>query len=132
MEMLLVPAQERDGFGGDVAEPDLAPLPDPDRYTEAQWEQTDALLELEDVPRRLSGLLAEARAIDPDLTGLLVLRALHAFSPEVGAAVPRGERQVLLAVDDGTGLEDAEYGGADLLVASARITNRSTEDGAVA
>jgi hypothetical protein len=132
VEMLLVPAQERDGLGVDVAEPELAPLPDPDRYTEEQWQVVDALFELDEVPRRLSGLLDEARAADPDLVGLVVLRALHAFSPEVGAAARRGERRVIVAVDDGSDLMDIDYGGADLLVASARLNQESTADGEVA
>jgi hypothetical protein len=132
VEMLLVPAQERDGLGVDVTEPELAPLPDPDRYTEEQWQVVDALFELDEVPRRLSGLLDEARAADPDLVGLVVLRALHAFSPEVGAAARRGERRVVVAVDDGTDLMDIDYGGADLLVASARLNQESTGDGEVA
>jgi hypothetical protein len=122
VEMLLVPGQERDGLGGDVAEPDLAPPPGPDRFTEEQWQDADRLFDVAQVPRRLSGLLAEARAIDPDLTELVVLRAVHAFSPEVGTAVRQGERWLLVAVDDGTDLLDAEYGGADLLVARARLT----------
>lgn len=121
VEMLLVPAQERDGLGGDLASPDLAPLPDPDRYTADQWRSVELLFDLDDVPRRLSGLLAEARETDPDLAGLVVLRAVHAFSPEVGTAVRQGERRLTVAVDDGTRLVDAEFGGADLLVAQARV-----------
>jgi len=138
VEMLLVPAQERDGLGGDVAEPDLAPLPASDRYTEQQWRAVDNLFELDEIPRRLSGLLGEARRIDGDLAGLVVLRALHAFSPEVGSAVRQGERWLVLAVADGTDLMDTEYGGADLLVARARLdpqspqSPQSAEDGEVA
>jgi hypothetical protein len=132
VEMLLVPTQDRDGLGGDVSEPDLAPLPDPDRFTEQQWRAVDALFELDEVPRRLSGLLAQARTIDPDLAGLVVLRALHAFSPEVGTAVRQGERRLVVAVDDGTALADLEYGGSDLLLAQARIVPESTKDGEVA
>lgn len=128
MEMLLVPSPDRDGLGGDVTEPDLAPLPDPDRFTEEQWQAVNALFELDEVPCRLSGLLARARAIDPDLTELVVLRALYAFSPEVGLAVRQGEQRLLVAVDDGTGLDDLEFGGADPLVATARIIAGADRD----
>lgn len=121
VEMLLVPAVDRDGLGGDVVKPELAPLPDPDRFTEQQWQAVDALFELDEVPCRLSGLLAQARMIDPDLTGLVVLRAVYAFSPEVGLAVRQGEKRLLVAVDDGTELDDPQFGGADLLLAQARI-----------
>jgi hypothetical protein len=92
----------------------------------------DGLFELDEVPRRLSGLLAQARTVDPDLAALVVLRALHAFSPEVGTAVRQGERRLVVAVDDGTALEDPDFGGADLLLAEARIVPESTEDGEVA
>lgn len=121
VEMLLVPAAERDGLGLVVTEPELAPLPDPSRYSPAQWEAADRLFELDDVPRRLSGLLAEARANDPDLVGLIALRALHAFSPEVGAAVRQREARLTVAIDDGTPLVDPDYGGADLLIATAAL-----------
>lgn len=123
VEMLLVPAQDRDGLGSDVTEPELAPLPDPDRYTEEQWRMVDALFDLDDMPRRLSGLLDEARAVDPDLAGLVVLLAVHAFSPEVEQAVRRRDSRLLVAVDDGAELVDVEFSGADLLVASARIVS---------
>lgn len=53
---------------------------------------------------------------------------MHAYSPEVGAALRQGERQVLLAVDDGTLLEDPEFGGADLLLSSAAVDRREEEE----
>jgi hypothetical protein len=121
VEMLLVPSVDRDALGVDLVEPQLAPLPDPDRFTEDQWRLVDALFDLDDVPCRLSGLLAQARASDPDVTGLVVLRALYAFSPEVGLAVRQHEQRLLVAVDDGTALADPEFGGADLLVAQAHV-----------
>jgi hypothetical protein len=127
VEMLLVPAAERDGLGLAVAEPELAPLPDPSRYNSAQWAAADRLFELDEVPRRLSGLLAEARATDPDLAGLIALRALHAFSPEVGAAVRQRETRLTIAIDDGTPLADPEYGGSDLLIATAAVTAMSDD-----
>ena len=77
----------------------------------------------------MSGLLAAARTIDPDLAHLVALRALHAVSPEVGVAVRQGDRALLVAVDDGAALADPQFGGADLLVgvASLREAHRQPE-----
>ena len=69
-----------------------------------------------DAPRRLSGLLAEARRSDPELPYLVALLAVHAASPPVGTAYRQGEERLLFAVDDGTELDDPEFGGADLIV----------------
>jgi hypothetical protein len=69
----------------------------------------------------LSGVLAEARLLDPDLPWLVALLALHAVSPEIGVAVRQGDDRVLLAVDDGTPLEDPQFGGSDLLVGVAHL-----------
>lgn len=81
------------------------------------------LLDLEhDAPRRLSGLLAEARRTgDADLPYLVALLAVHAASPPVGTAYRQGERRLLFAVDDGAELEDPEFGGADLIVGTALL-----------
>jgi hypothetical protein len=99
----------------------LAPLPDPDVFSEEQWRQAGELLELDEVPRRLSGLLADARALDPHLPLLVALRVLHALAPEIGVAVRQGDEAVLLAVDDGTLLHDLQFGGSDLLVGVAQL-----------
>jgi hypothetical protein len=74
-----------------------------------------------DAPRRLSGLLAEARTKDPDLPYLVALLAVHAASPPVGTAYRQGEQKLLFAVDDGTELDDPEFGGADLIVGTALL-----------
>jgi hypothetical protein len=118
--LLTVPKDKEDLLGG-VPEPDLAPPPDPEVFSEELWQAAWALLELDEVPWRLSGLLAEAREIDPDLPHLVALLALHAFSPEIGVARRQGDSGVLLAVDDGTPLDDPCFGGTDLLVGVARI-----------
>ena len=70
---------------------------------------------------RLSRLLAAARAADPALPQLVALRVLHAVGSAVATARNQGDDTVLLAVDDGTVLRDAEYGGADLLVGTAGV-----------
>jgi hypothetical protein len=138
VRMLITPSTERDDLVGEVPEPELMPPPDPDIFSDDHWGHADALLDLADVPRRLSGLLSDARAIDPLLPQLVLLRVLHAVSPEIGVAIRQRDERVLVAVDDGTPLEDPEFGGADLLVSVARLTNTqvdepsSTEEGAVA
>jgi hypothetical protein len=119
--LLLAPPQEQTRLLDEMPDPNLAPAPDPDVFSAELWRHADALLELEEVPRRLSGLLAEARSIDHDLPLLVALRVLYAVSPEIGVAVRQGDTQILLAVDDGTPLADPGFGGADLLVAAARL-----------
>lgn len=127
VRMLLAPPAEREHLVGEVPEPDLVPSVDPYRFTEEHWRQSDALLAVDGVPRRLSGLLEEAREIDADLPTLVALRVLHAFSPEVGSARLRGDDDLLIAVDDGRELDDPDFGGADLLVVRARSTERADE-----
>jgi hypothetical protein len=119
--LLLAPPQERGNLLDEVLEPDLVPAPDPEVFSDELWRYADMLLELENAPRRLSGLLAEARTIDRDLPLLVTLRVLYALSPEIGVAVRQGDAQVLLAVDDGSGLQDPEFGGADLLVGLIKL-----------
>ena len=121
VDMLLSPPRERDPLGEPVPEPELAPPADPDRFNGDLWDHADALLELAGAPRRLSGLLAEARSIDPGLPHLVALRSLHAVSPEIGVALRQGDPALLVAVDDGTPLADAGFGGADLLVGVAAL-----------
>ncbi|GAB2770697.1 hypothetical protein [Amycolatopsis magusensis] len=121
VSLLLRPAPERDQLVGEVPEPELLPAEDTDRYSDEQWRQADELLTLPEVPRRLSGLIEEARRLDPALPRLVALRAVHAYGPEVGAAIRQGERRVLLAVDDGTELDDPEFGGSDLLLMTAQV-----------
>lgn len=131
VDMLLTPSAVRDHTAGEVTEPLLSPLPDPDRYSEQQWRDAEALLELDEVPRRLSGLLAAARRVDADLPGLVALLVAHAFSPEVSTVLRHGETSLLIAVDDGTELRDEELGGADLLVVSAQVRPPADTEGSV-
>jgi hypothetical protein len=51
----------------------------------------------------------------------VALRVLHAVGSAVTTARTQGDAELLLAVDDGTVLRDAEYGGADLLVGTAEV-----------
>lgn len=131
VSMLLRPAPERSKVVGELPEPELAPAEDFGRFSDEHWGHADALLALPEVPRRLSGLLAEAREIDPGLPQLIALRTVHAYSPGVGAALRQGERTALVAVDDGVLLEDPEFGGSDLLVGTAllhRVDSTDSED----
>lgn len=126
--MLLAPAAERSDLGAEIAEPDLLPLPDPDVFSDEQWRQSDALLDLVPVPRRLSGLLSEARSVDAELPRLIMLRVLYSVSPEVGLAVRQADTSLIIAVDDGEVLDDPEFGGADLLVAVAELAGRGKDE----
>jgi hypothetical protein len=122
VQLLLTPSAERDDLATDLPEPDLVPPTDPDVFSDEQWAWADELFDTDGVPRRLSGLLAAARQRDPGLSRLVALRVLHAVSPEIGVALRQGDGEVLIAVDDGAALSDAEFGGADLLVGVARLT----------
>jgi hypothetical protein len=119
---LLTPPLERDHLGAEMPEPDLVATPDDSRFSDAQMDTALHLLDLPpDAPRRLSGLLAEARDRDPELPHLLALLAVHAASPPVGVAYRQGEERLLFAVDDGTRLDDPEFGGADLILGTATL-----------
>ncbi|TGB07985.1 hypothetical protein E4099_16320 [Streptomyces palmae] len=122
LEMLLTPPVEREHLGAEMPEPDLIATPDDSRFSEEQLAVAMELLDLPpDAPRRLSGLLAEARLRDPELPYLVALLAVHAASPPVGTAYRQGEERLLFAVDDGTELTDPEFGGADLIVGTALL-----------
>ncbi|MEU1182811.1 hypothetical protein ABZ464_35265 [Streptomyces sp. NPDC005820] len=122
VDLLLTPPVEREHLGAEMPEPDLIATPDDSRFSEEQLAAAMELLDLPaDAPRRLSGLLAEARRTDPDLPYLVALLAVHAASPAVGTAYRQGEEKLLFAVDDGTELDDPEFGGADLIVGTALL-----------
>ncbi|MGW0735989.1 hypothetical protein [Streptomyces sp. NPDC002851] len=122
VDLLLTPPVEREHLGAEMPEPDLIATPDDSRFSEEQLGAAMELLDLEhDAPRRLSGLLAEARRRDPELPYLVALLAVHAASPPVGTAYRQGERKLLFAVDDGVQLDDPEFGGADLIVGTALL-----------
>src|SRR5699024_2268255 len=115
---------ERDDLVGDLPRPDLVPAEDADRYSDEQWRLADDLLDLPGVARQLSGLLAEAGRLDRYLPRLVALRALHAYSPELAAAIRRGQSSVLIAVPTGRRLDPANTGGIggdDLVLTGAAI-----------
>lgn len=122
VDLLFTPPAAREHLGAELPDPELVSTPDDSRYSQAQREAAHALLDLPpDAPRRLSGLLADARRLDPELPGLLALLAVHAAAPSVGTAYRQGEHRLLFAVDDGTELADPEFGGADLIVGTALL-----------
>ncbi|MFJ3823999.1 hypothetical protein [Streptomyces nodosus] len=122
VDLLLTPPVERENLGAEMPEPDLIATPDDSRFSEEQLAAARELLDLPaDAPRRLSGLLAEARRTDPELPYLVALMAVHAASPPVGTAYRQGEEKLLFGVDDGTELHDPEFGGADLIVGTALL-----------
>ena len=122
VDLLLTPPTERAHLGAELPEPDLVATPDDSRFSEEQMAAAMELLDLPaDAPRRLSGLLADARRRDPELPYLVALLAVHAAAPAVGTAYRQGEQRLLFAVDDGTELDDPEFGGADLIVGTARL-----------
>ena len=121
-ELLLTPPAPREHLGAEMPEPDLVATPDDSRFSEEQLESAMEVLDVPaDAPRRLSGLLADARRRDPELPYLVALLAVHSASPPVGTAHRQGESQLLFAVDDGTELDDPEFGGADLIVGTALL-----------
>ena len=127
--LLLRPALERTRFAGEVLEPDLETLEEQKRFTNRQWEQANALLDLPDEVRTLSGLLDEAAALDPELPELVALLALHAYGPQTGTALRRGDARVLVAVHADAGLDSQGFEGDDLLLTTARLVDPATADG---
>ena len=120
--MLLTPPVEREHLGAEMPEPDLIATPDDSRFSE---EQLAAAMELLDLPagRAAAAVRAARRGAppDPELPYLVALLAVHAASPPVGTAYRQGEEKLLFAVDDGTELDDPEFGGADLIVGTALL-----------
>ncbi|MCT2594550.1 hypothetical protein LHJ74_32365 [Streptomyces sp. N2-109] len=122
IDLLLTPPAPREHLGAEMPEPDLIATPDDSRFSTGQLDAARELLDLPaDAPRRLSGLLADARRRDAELPYLVALLAVHAASPPVGTAYRQGERRLLFGVDDGTELDDPEFGGADLIVGTAML-----------
>lgn len=117
---LVTPPIERELLGGEIEEPELSDEPEPPAFPDECYDHLEGILDLDpEAPRRLSGLLEEARELHPELPLLLVVRVLALAAQEIGPARRHGAESVLIAVDDGTVLEDDEFAGTDLLVARA-------------
>lgn len=127
---LITPPAERDTLGAEITDPDLDEIDEPPRFSDATYDALADLLALDaDTPQRLSGMLAAARRVEADddtgevadLPLLVVVRVLALAAQEIGAARRDGDRYVIVAVDDGTPLEDPGFAGTDLLIARAEI-----------
>jgi hypothetical protein len=129
VERLLTPPAEYDHLGTELVEPEFIERPDPARFSDAQWQRATELLDrIDDRPRRLSDLLADAREgdhEDPDLPLLVALLAYHDLCPPLGSVIRQGETWVRISVDDGTPLHDPQLGGSDLLLACAQVSTPS-------
>ena len=123
VEALLTPPQDPETPGVDEPELNLTPAPDELFFTDDQYQHALDLFDGidPDAPRRLSGLLEEARALDVDLPHLVGMLATFDVAPALSEAISQRDKLVTLAVDDGELLDDAEFGGADLLVARGVI-----------
>jgi hypothetical protein len=126
-QLLFVPPAERTDFVGDLVEPELSAIDNPNRFSADQWAASEELFAKTGV-HRLSYLLALARETDPGLGHLLALRALYAFDPHLGMAINSRDATVLIAVDDGRILDDPDFGGADLLLTKALLDEEVEEE----
>ncbi|GIG93177.1 hypothetical protein Pen02_81130 [Plantactinospora endophytica] len=119
---LVTAPTERELLGGEIEDPDLDEVVEEPAFPAECYEMLDDLLDLDvEAPRRLSGLLEEARTRHPELAALVVVRVIALAAQEINPAMRHQASSVFIAVDDGTPLHDPEYGGADLLVARAAI-----------
>lgn len=131
-DALITPPTGRDLLGDVVEDPDLSEEEEPPRFSDEAYAHMNDLLDLDpEAPQRLSGLLGAARALqagDPeadDLPLLVVIRVLALAAQEIGAARRHQNPSVLIAVDDGTDLDEPDFAGADPLVARATLMDRA-------
>ena len=127
-DALITPPSERDLLGDFVTEPDLDDLQEPPRFSDGTYAALESVLSLgTSEPKRLSSLLAAARAVEAgtdgveDLPLLVVIRVLVLAAQEIDAARKHGETHVTIGVDDGTSLDDPDFAGTDLLVTRADL-----------
>lgn len=125
IDALLSPGRAIEPVTRDPEEPDVEDEPELQTYAGSALAQArDIFATATAAPRRLSALLGDARATDDaEVVELMWLGALWAFAPDgpddpdVEFASNIGElTATLVADDDGTALEDADFGGADLLL----------------
>lgn len=133
-DALITPPSERDLLGELIIEPNLDDLQEPPRFSDGTYAALESVLAFgTGEPKRLSSLLAAARAVEAETEGvedlplLVVIRVLVLAAQEIDAARKHGETQVIIAVDDGTTLDDPEFAGADLLVARADLLYPSVQ-----
>jgi hypothetical protein len=127
--LLVTPPVVREVVGSEIEPPELSDAAELPAFPDECYEHLEWLLDLDvEAPRRLSGLLEEARELHPELPLLVVMRVLALAAQEIGPAIRHGAASVLLAVDDGTALSDPEFAGTDLIVARAGLS-RPAEPG---
>jgi hypothetical protein len=138
-DALITPPSERDLLGEFITEPDLDDLEEPPRFSEPTYAALEGVLALATgEPKRLSSLLTAARAIEAkkdgveDLPLLVVIRVLVLAAEEIDAARKHGETLVIIAVDDGSTLDDPQFAGTDLLVTQADLLYPSVQTGPLA
>ncbi|MCP3785273.1 hypothetical protein NLX85_18060 [Micromonospora sp. A3M-1-15] len=119
---LVTPPPERELLGGIIDKPQIDETEDEPAFPAECYDLLDGLLDLDvDAPRRLSGLLEEARSLHPDLPSLVIVRVVALAAQEINPALRHKLPSVFIAVDDGSVLDDPEFAGADLIVARAAI-----------
>jgi hypothetical protein len=138
IEDLLEPARITSGREPEPEEPEVdEELADPQRYDDAALAAAARIFEGARVaPRRLSALVRDAAAVDPEIAletvELVWLVGLFAFAPEAtdddaDPGITRVLTDGLAALDDGTELDDSGFAGADLLV-GATLAIEALED----
>ncbi|GGN51699.1 hypothetical protein FHR83_009351 [Actinoplanes campanulatus] len=129
VSMLLRPVADRSATAGPVIVPEVDPVPDHRRFTDEHRRRAAALLDLGEEICDLGSLLREAADFDDDLPVLVALRAAHAYSPGIGAAVVHGHDRVLLAVPAGWPIDPTFPGvtGDDLLLTTAKVVDAAAD-----
>jgi hypothetical protein len=125
---LLAPPAVRSRFAEEEDDPDPQPVAAEGGFSDQQWRAARMLLDLADSARLLSHLLEEAALIDPEVSDLVALLALRAFSPQIGPALRHGRDSVLITVPDGTTFQAGGFAGDDLLVTAATLGSAATGD----
>ncbi|MFE7868753.1 hypothetical protein ACFUYE_00165 [Micromonospora humida] len=124
VDLLLRVPPEQGNLGRQLPEPELVPVTSTDRFSDEHWQMVSLLLDLQETTRPLSELLVEAAELDEDLPALVSLLATHAYAPELGSAMRRGQQHVLLALPTGDALPLAGVGGVhgdDLLLTAVAL-----------
>ena len=136
-DALITPPSAHDLLGELITEPDLDDLEEPPRFSDDTYAALESVLALSPgEAKRLSSVLTAARAVEAETHGvedlplLVVIRVLVLAAQEINAARKHGETHVIIAVDDGTTLDDPDFAGTDLLIIRADLLYPSIEAGA--
>ena len=115
--------RDDDADDGTLDPPDLTDIRREPRFDDATWDTAEAVLADLDRPTRLSALLARVATgpVQGDVAHLVALLAIRAVDPGLGHRITTGDDTVLVAVDDGTLLDNPRFAGADLLLVPAGV-----------